>query len=68
MATNRGRLWRPVLGGVIVLALLVGVFSFAPSRALARQFLSIFRVRKFAIVQVNPDEAQLEQVARALED
>ncbi len=68
MATNRGRLWRPVLGGVIVLALLVGVFSFAPSRALARQFLSIFRVRKFAIIQVNPDEAQIEQVARALED
>ncbi len=68
MATSRGRLWRPVLGGIIVLALLVGVFSFAPSRALARQFLSIFRVRKFAIIQVNPDEAQLEQVARALED
>lgn len=68
MATNRGRLWRPVLGGVIVLALLVGVFSFAPTRALARQFLSIFRVRKFAIIQVNPDEAQIEQVARALED
>jgi hypothetical protein len=57
-----------VLGGVIVLALLVGVFSFAPSRALARQFLSIFRVSKFAIIQVNPDEAQIEQVARALED
>ena len=68
MGTSRGRFWRPVLVGVAILALLVGVFSFAPSRALARQFLSIFRVRKFAIIQVNPDEAQLEQVARALED
>jgi len=68
MSANRGRFWRSALVGTVVLALLVGIFSFAPARALARQLLSVFRVRKFAIVQVNPDEAQLEQVGRALEE
>jgi len=67
-ATDRGRAWRPVLAGVIILALLVGVFSFAPSRALARQLLGIFRVRKFAVVQINPDQARMEEMGRALEN
>lgn len=56
------------MAGVVVLALLVGTFSFAPSRALARQLLSVFRVRRFVVVQISPDQAQLEQVGRALED
>jgi hypothetical protein len=60
--SNRRRAWRPALAGIAILALLVGIFSFAPSRALARQFLGIFRVRKFAIVQVNPNQAQLQQI------
>jgi hypothetical protein len=68
MGNNRNRVWRPVLSGVVVLALLVGVFSFAPSRALARQLLGIFRVRKFAVIQINPDQARIEEVGKALQD
>lgn len=62
------RVWRPILAGALVVALLVGVFSFAPSRALARQFLSLFRVQRFAAIQVNPDEARMEEIGQALED
>ncbi len=69
MSTTSGKhVWRPIVAGVVVLALLVGTFSFAPSRALARQLLAVFRVRRFAVVQISPDQAQLEQVGRALEN
>ncbi len=65
---NRGRAWRPALAGGIILALLVGVFSFAPSRAWARQLLGIFRVNKFAVVSVAPDQARIEAAGQALQD
>ena len=65
---NRDRVWRPILAGVVVLALLVGVFSFAPTRAFARQLLSVFRVRRFAVIEVNPSEASLEEVGRTLQE
>ncbi len=65
---NYNRVWRPILAGVLVLALLVGAFSFAPTPALARQLLSVFRVRRFAAIEVNPSEASLEEVGRALQE
>jgi hypothetical protein len=65
MSTSR---WRPVLAGVLVLALLVGVFSVAPSRALARQVLSIFRVRRFAVIQVSPDQATMDELGTILQE
>lgn len=69
MRGNRARAWRVAGVGLVILALLVGVFSFAPSRAIARQVLSVFRVRKFAAIQIQPgSEDQLEQLGRALED
>jgi anti-sigma factor RsiW len=68
MLMRNNRVWRPVLAGLATVAILVGIFSFAPSRALARQLLSVFRVRRFAVIQVNPDQARLEQVAKSLED
>jgi superfamily II DNA or RNA helicase len=67
-AGSRNQVWRPLLAGVLVLALLVGVYSFAPSRALARQLLSVFRVQKFAVIQVSPDQAQIEELGRVLEE
>jgi len=66
MRTNRSRVWRPVLAGVLALALVVGVFSFAPSRALARQLLAVFRVKQFAAIQINPAEERLQQLDRQL--
>jgi len=62
------RVTRAIATGVVVLAMLIGVFSFAPTRALARQFLSVFRVRKFAVVQVDPNQDQMEAVVNALSD
>jgi hypothetical protein len=52
------------VGSAIALVALVTFLSIAPGRALARQFLSIFRVRDFAVVEVEPDREQLA----ALED
>ena len=60
--------WRPALAGVLVLALLVGVFSVAPSRALARQVLSVFRVRRFAVIQVSPDQATMDELGTILQE
>ena len=65
---RRNQTWRAVAVGATVVALLVAVFSFAPTRALARQVLGIFRVRKFAVVQVNPDAGRLEAIDVALKD
>jgi hypothetical protein len=64
----QSRAWRPALAGVLVLAMLVGVFSFAPSAAVARQLLSVFRVRRFAVIQVSPDQAKMEEIGRSLQD
>ena len=62
------RSWRTVLAGIAVVALLAGVFVFPASRAAARQFLSVFRVRRFAVIEVDPSESQLEEIGRQLED
>jgi hypothetical protein len=62
------RIWRSLATGAVALALVVGVLSFAPARALAREFLSLFRVQKFTVVQVNPDEARVESAVEALKD
>jgi len=60
--------WRPVAVGVMTLALLVGLFSLAPVRQAAAQFLGIFRVRKFAVIPVDPARVnQLEGLANLLE-
>ena len=66
---ERRRAWRPILAGVAIVALLVGVYSFAPTRALARDLLGIFRVRKFAVVRLSPDQTdQAEAIAEQLGD
>ncbi|MHB1295384.1 MAG: anti-sigma factor family protein [Anaerolineae bacterium] len=62
----RHMLKKPVLVGGAVLLLLVGLLSFGQGRALARQFLSVFRVRRFAVVQVNPDQTRIEALAEEI--
>jgi len=52
----------------LVLTVLIGMYSFTPSRVLARQLLSVFRVRKLAVIKVSPDESGIEELARTLED
>jgi anti-sigma factor RsiW len=60
------RTWRSLATGVVALALIVGVLSLAPARALAREFLSLFRVQKFTVVRVNPNEAQVASLEEAV--
>ena len=65
---DRMKRWRPALIGVGLMVLFVSLYLYSPTQAVARQFLSMFRVRRFAVVRVNPDQNQMEQVGRALED
>ena len=51
-----------VLGGLLAALLVVSVFSFPATRALASQLLGVFRVQKFAPISVSP--AQLEMLER----
>jgi hypothetical protein len=44
--------------GASVLAVLLVFFSFAPVRQAAADFLGIFRVRKFAVIPIDPLQAQ----------
>ena len=64
----KSKTWRAVAIGAVVLALLVGTFSFGATRALARQLLSVFRVRRFAIVQIDPNQADMENLSEVLQD
>ncbi|MGQ9586004.1 MAG: anti-sigma factor family protein [Anaerolineae bacterium] len=52
--------WRPASIAVTALILVAILFSFAPVREAAADFLGVFRVRKFAVIPV--DLAQLERL------
>ena len=52
----------PALGGVSLAAALAFAFTLEPVRAVAREFLDLFRVKRFAAVPVDPDRlARLAQ-------
>ncbi len=55
-----------VLSGVAAVAVLVGLFSLAPVRALASDFLSLLRVDSFTVVDVDPE--RIEELAEAMEE
>jgi hypothetical protein len=52
----RSRHWRTAVATLFLALLVVSAVTVAPMRAAASQFLSIFRVRKFAVIQVNPSQ------------
>jgi hypothetical protein len=57
---------RTVLAGAVSLLLLIMAFSFPAVRALASDFLGLFRVQKFAAISVSPEQlALLEGAAQA---
>jgi hypothetical protein len=60
---------RQALGLISLVAVLALLFSFAPVRQAAADFLGIFRVRKFAVIPIDPTRAQqLEDLLRAQGD
>ena len=54
--------WQPALGGVAAVIALAALFSLPSVRVSAQQLLDLFRVRTFAVVQVNA--AQLERLQK----
>jgi len=71
MKRRMTQVWRPAIALIATVTLLVGVYSFAPTRALAREFLSIFRAENLAVVEIDADTEQInaamEQVGTLLE-
>jgi len=51
---------------IAALALVVGLFTLAPVRALAAQFLGLFRVERFVTVEVSPE--RIEQLNALLDE
>ncbi len=61
-APNPWRRFVPALAGAGLVAALALAFSLDPVRAAAREFLDLFRVKRFAAVPVDPQ--RLERLAR----
>jgi hypothetical protein len=61
--------WRPIGIGLAAAICLAVLFSFAPARRAAADFLGIFRVRKFAVIAVDPAQVErLENLAESLDE
>ena len=54
----RYRHWRMAVAGTALVALLIAVMAVDPLRTAAAQFLSIFRVQQFTVVQVDPSQME----------
>jgi anti-sigma factor RsiW len=54
--TLRYRHWRVALASLVLVGALVSIMAIDPVRAAAAQFLSIFRVQKIAVIQVDPSK------------
>lgn len=50
--------WKPALAGLAAVLALIFVFTFPPARAVASDFLGLFRVRKFAPISVSPQQLE----------
>ncbi|MBC7223231.1 MAG: zf-HC2 domain-containing protein [Anaerolineae bacterium] len=62
------RRWRPVALALATLVVLAVLFSFAPVRQAGADFLGIFRVRKFAIISLSPEQMErLQELGTLLE-
>ncbi len=64
-----GNRWRPAAIGVSAVVILAILFSFAPVREAAADFLGLFRVRKFAVIPIDPAKGQqIETLAQMAEE
>jgi len=62
------RRWRPALVGLALIAVLALAFSLEPVRVAAGDFLSIFRVRQFAVIPMGPEQMErMEEINALLE-
>jgi hypothetical protein len=60
--------WRPAVLALSALLVVALLFSIAPVRLAAADFLSLFRINKFAVIPLNTEQMnRLEQLARQAE-
>ena len=63
-----GPRWRPLTVGVTAVLLVAVLFTIAPVREAAADFLSLFRIRKFAVIPLDQEQMdRLESLAREAE-
>ena len=63
------RRWRPALVGLALIAVLALAFSLEPVRVAAGDFLSIFRVRQFAVIPMGPEQMErMEEIYKSESD
>jgi len=61
--------WRLIIAGCLALLCVAALFTMAPVRRAAADFLGVFRVRKFAVIPINPEQAgRLESLAELLDE
>jgi hypothetical protein len=59
--------WRPAIAALAALAVVATLFSFASVRRAAAELLGVFRVRKFAVIPVDPSQMErLEELEELL--
>jgi hypothetical protein len=60
--------WRPALIGLALVVLVAVSFTLEPVRAVAGDFLSVFRVQSFAVVPLGPEQMErVEEISALLE-
>lgn len=60
--------WRPAMIGLTALVVVALLFTIAPVRNAAADFLGLFRISKFAVIPLDPAQMQrLEQLAQQAE-
>jgi len=47
---------RPLMAGLAALVLMIALFNLEPVRVAANQFLGVFRIRKFAVITLDPGQ------------
>jgi hypothetical protein len=63
--TSSANRWRPAVIGISAVVILAILFSFAPVREVAADFLGLFRVRRFAVIPL--DQQQIDRLAALAE-
>jgi hypothetical protein len=53
------------VAGIAAVIVIIGLFTLAPVRALASDFLALFRVQKFVAVDIDPE--RMQQIAEAVD-
>jgi anti-sigma factor RsiW len=65
---NTMRRWRPLAAGAMVVVMALVLVAVPPARAVARQFLALFRVQQVVVLPVSPDALRDNPALEAIEE